>query len=141
MAWSDVVVIDDIPVAPSVIPNPECIQQYSHLIDISLAGGLIRILIGNIYVTAHRCFKSTFSPDPEESSDAILTPLGWVLRGPHLRDHRDPLDETSSNFLVCGIEWPPDMQELEDMLITNQVEFFATNSTTDLGDKEDTLKI
>ena len=36
LALSDVVVIDDIPVVPSVIPNPKCIQQYSHLSDISL---------------------------------------------------------------------------------------------------------
>ena len=61
-----------------------------------------------------------------------------MLRGPHLRDHYDPLDEISSNFLVRGFERPPDMQELEDMLITDEGEFFPTNPTTDLGDKEDT---
>ena len=104
---SDVVVIDDIPVVPSVVPNPECIQQYSHLSDISLPvidGGSVTILTGNDYVTAHRCLESRFSPDPGESPDAIFTPLGWVLRGPHLRDHCNPLDEISSNFLVRGFE-------------------------------------
>ena len=99
------------------------------------------ILIGNDYVAAHRCLESRFSPDPEESPDAILTPLGWVLKGPHLKNHCDPLDEISSNFLVRGFKWPPDMQELENMLITNKGEFFPTNPTTDLGDKEDILKI
>ena len=33
------------------------------------------------------------------------------------------------------------MQELEDMLIIDEGEFFPTNPTTDLGDKEDILKI
>ena len=33
------------------------------------------------------------------------------------------------------------MQELEDMLITDEGEFFQTNLTIDLGDKEDILNI
>ena len=112
LVLSDVVVIDDIPVIPFVIPNPECIQQYSHLSDISLPvidGGSMTILVGNDYVTAHRCLESRFSSNPKESPDVILTPLDWVLRGPHLSDHCDPLDEISSNFLVRSFEWPPDM--------------------------------
>ena len=105
-------------------------QQYSHLSDISLPvinGISATILIGNDYVTAHRSLESRFSPDPEESPYAILTLLGWVLRGPHFRDHYDSLDEISSNFLLRCFDLPQNVQGLEDMLITDEGEFFPTN--------------
>ena len=76
---TDTVVVNSIPVMPSVISEAESLQKHPHLCGISfptVEKGLVTILIGNDFVEAHRCLESRFSLDPLQSLDAVLTPFG-----------------------------------------------------------------
>ena len=143
MDLSEVVVVDSIPVAPSHIPGSSNLQKHSHLRDISLPvieGGTVTLLIGNDFATAHRCLDNRFSPEPDKSPDAVLTPFGWTLRGSSIVEENDSLKRTSSNFFVRGLEWPTDAQELEDLIVSDEGEFFPISPKPSLGDIEDFLK-
>ena len=99
---SEVVVVDSIPVAPLVLPPNTKLSKYPHSRDISLSpldGGSVTVLIGNDCVAAHRCLESRFSPDPENSPDAVLTPFGWTLIC-FCFEHLQFNKEASSSFLV-----------------------------------------
>ena len=145
MNLSEVVVVDNIPVAPSVAPSSESIQKHSHLCDVSLTeieGGSVTLLIGSDYAAAHRCIESRFSPDPDLSPDAVLTPFGWMLRGTSLAGDNDIFSqETSTNLLVRGYQWPPDLHDLESLIVTDEGEFFSTSPTPEISDMEDILKL
>ena len=109
MDLSKVVVVDSIPVTPSHISGSSNLQKHPHLRDISLPvieGGTVTLLIGNDFATAHRCLDNRFSPEPDKSPDAILTPFGWTLRGSSIVEENDSLKRTSSNFFVRGLERP-----------------------------------
>ena len=102
---AEVVVLDEISVAPSPVPESLILNRHTHLNGVTLPeidGGSVTMLIGNDYAAAHLCLKSRFSPEPEESPDAILTPLGWLLRGPRLGD-KVYLGEGNCNFLIRGL--------------------------------------
>ena len=98
------------------------------------------MLIGNDFATAHRCLDNRFSPKPDKSPDAVLTPFGWTLRGSSIIEENDSLKRTSSNFFVPGLEWPTDVQELQDLIVSDEGEFFPTSPSPSLGDIEDFLK-
>ena len=73
---SEVVVIDNLPVAPFVIPSSASIQKHSHLEGVSLTeieGGSVTLVIGNDHAAAHRRYESRLSTDPQTSPDAVLT--------------------------------------------------------------------
>ena len=92
---SYVVVVDNIPVAPSLAPTQKVISKNPHLADINLPivdGTSVALLLGNDYAEAHRCTESRFSPNPFESPDAVLTQFGWMLRGPKLSEINDVQD-------------------------------------------------
>ena len=60
MNLADVVVVESIPVAPTVMPNLGDLQRHSHLSDVSLTevkGGSVTLLIGNDHAAAHRCLR------------------------------------------------------------------------------------
>ena len=79
MSLAEVVVVDDIPVMPTVVPEARSIQMHPHLSGVSVPAvkeGSVTLLIGNDFVEAHRCMESCFSPDPQQSPDAVLTPFG-----------------------------------------------------------------
>ena len=126
----EVVIVDSIPVAP---PNIE-LSKDPHLCDISLSptdGGSVTVLIGNDCVAAHRCLESRFSPDPENSPDAVFTPFGWTPRG-FCFEHLQFNKETSSSFLVRGLEWPTDAQCFDDIFLTDEGEFFPGHPGSEL---------
>ena len=112
MDLSEVVVVDSIPIAPSHIPGSSNLQKHPHLRDISLPvieGGTVTLLIGSDFATAHRCLDNEFSPEPDKSPDAVLTPFGWTLRGSSIVEKNNSLKRTSSIFFfVRGLEWPTD---------------------------------
>ena len=62
----------------------QTLSNYPHLRDISfpvLEDASVTLLIGNDYEKAYRCLESRFSPAPDKSPDAVLTPFGWMLLG------------------------------------------------------------
>ena len=142
MELSTVVVVDSIPVAPTISPKNQTLSNYPHLRDISfpiLENASVTLLIGNDNAKAHRCLESRFSPAPDESPDAILTPFGWTLRGTRL-DNDMTCRVQSSNFFVCGHEWPTERKEIENLIVTDEGEvFFDKNS--ELVDKEDLINV
>ena len=74
----DTVVVENIPVMPSIVSEVESLQEHFYLCDISLPTvekRSVTLLIGNEFVEAHRCLESCFSLDPVQSPDAVLTPL------------------------------------------------------------------
>ena len=103
LTLSEVIVVDEIPVTPSVTPPPNLLFRFPHLKDItfpSVHGGSVTMLIGNDFVEAHRCLERRFSSDPHESPDAILTPFGWMLHGSQLQDNE--FFKPSPSFFVQG---------------------------------------
>ena len=139
MSLNEVVVVDSILVAPSFVPV-EKMMQCPHLCDISLLSikdATVTLLIGNDCVVAHRCLESRFSPNPESSPDAIRTPFGWTLRGRYFKGMVN--DEDSYNFLVRGMKWPSDVQDLEDEILTDEGEIISLSSNADYCDKEGLL--
>ena len=142
LTLSVVIVVDQIPVAPSVTPPPNFLSQFSHLEDITFLlvdRGSVTMLIGNDFVEAHRCLESRSSSDPFESPDAILTPFGWMLRGSQLQDNK--FYKPSSSFFVRGHVWPTDTCAFEDIVLTDEGESFLMHSDTDLCDKEGLMKL
>ena len=142
LTLSEVIVVDEIPVAPSVTPSPNLLFQFPHLKDITFPlvdGGSVIMLIGNDFVEAHRCLKSRFSSDPHESPDAILTLFGWMLGGSQMQDNE--FFKLSSSFFVRGHVWPTNTCNLEDIILTDERESFQMNSDTDLCDKEALMKL
>ena len=136
MSLNEVVVVDSVPVAPSFVPV-EQMMQCPHLCDISLPSikdGTVTFLIGNDCVVAHRCLESRFSPNPESSSDPIRTPFEWTLKGSYLKGMVN--DEDSHNFLVHGMKWPSDVQDLEDAILTDEGKIISLSSNADYRDKE-----
>ena len=116
MNLADVVVVESIPVAPTVMPNLGDLQRHSHLSDVSFTkvkGGSVTLLIGNDHAAAHRCLESRFSPSPKTSPDALLTNFGWLLRGTQLVNENDPSakENPSANFLVRGYQWPEEVHD------------------------------
>ena len=108
--------------------------------DISLPSvkdGTVALLIGNDCVVAHCCLESPFSPNRESSSDAIRTLFRWTLRESHFKSMVS--DEGSHNFLVYGIEWPSDVQDLEDAILTDEGEIISLSGSADHCDKEEWL--
>ena len=99
------------------------------------------MLIGNDFATANGCLDNRFSPKPDKGPDAVLTPFGWTLRGSSIVEEIDSLKRTSSNFFVCGLEWPTDAQELEDLIVSDEGEFFPSSPSPSLGDIDDFLKL
>ena len=92
---SDVVIVDNIPVALPLAPTQKVISKNPHLANISLPivdGSSVTLLLENDYAEAHRCTESRFSPSPFESPDAVLTQFGWMLRGPKLSEINDVQD-------------------------------------------------
>ena len=74
MSLAEVVVVDDIPVMPTVVPEARSVQMDLHLSGVSVPAvkiGSVTLLIGNGFVEAHRCLESRFSPDPQQSPDAV----------------------------------------------------------------------
>ena len=66
MSMTEVVVVEDIPVVPSAVPEVQSLEMYPHLDGVSLPKvekGSVTLLIGNDFVEAHRCLESRFSPD------------------------------------------------------------------------------
>ena len=62
LTLSEVIVVDEIPVAPSVTSSPNLLSQFPHLNDItfpSVDGGSVTMLIGNDFVEAHT-WKAVF---------------------------------------------------------------------------------
>ena len=54
---SEVIVVDEIPVAPSVTPPPNFLSQFPHLKNItfpSVDGDFATMLIGNDFVKSHK---------------------------------------------------------------------------------------
>ena len=98
-------------------------------------GGSVTVLIGNDCVAAHRCLESRFSPNPENSPDAVLTPFGWTLRG-FCFEHLQFNKETSSSFLVRGLDWPTDALCLDDIILTEESKFFPGHPGSELCDSE-----
>ena len=138
----EVVVVDSIPVAPTVIPSNDKLSKYPHLRGIDLhviENGSVTMLIGNDCAAAHRCLDNRFSPDPGDSPDAVLTPFGWTLRGSLLTSASTT--ESATNFLIRGLKWPIDVQELDDMILTDEGEMFSSHPGTDFCDKEALLKM
>ena len=116
---SEVVVVDSIPVAPSVVPSKDRLLEFPHLSDIDLhviENGSVTLLIGNDCAATHRCLESRFSPDPEASPNAILTPFGWTLKGPLFMGTQTK--DNATNFLIRGLKWPSDVQPLEQGFLT-----------------------
>ena len=143
MGLSEVVVVESIPVAPSHIPESTNLQKHSHLRDISLPvieGDTVTLLIENNFASVHRCLDNRFSSEPDKSPDAVLASFGWTLRGSSIVEENVSLNLTSSNFFVCGLEWQTDAQELEDLILSDEREFFPTSLSHSLGDMEDFLK-
>ena len=85
----------------SEFPLLSCIDL--HVIENSF----VTLLIGNDCDVAHRCLKIRFSPYPEASADAILTPFGWTLKGLLLISTQ--VKESALNFLIRGLKWPSDV--------------------------------
>ena len=141
LTLSEVLVVDEIPVAPSVTPPPNILSRFPHLKDItfpSVDGDSVTMLIGNDFVEAHRCLESHFSSDSHKSPGTLLTPFGWMLRGSQLQDNDY---KPSSGFFVRGHVWPTDTCDLEDMVLTEEGESFRMHSDTDLRDKEGLMKL
>ena len=140
---SEVVVVDSIPVAPLVAPPNTELSKYPHLRDISFSpidGDSATVLIGNDCVAAHRCLESRFSPDPENSPDAVLTPFSWNLRG-FCFEHLQFNKKTSSSFLVRGFEWPTDAQCLDDIILIDEGDFFSGHPGSELCDPEELMSM
>ena len=135
-------VLDEIPVNPSPAPEARTLQSYGHLQDVQLPrieDNSVRLLIGNDYAALHRCMESRFSPDPNQSPDAIRTPLGWLLRGRRLDGHAT--SDHATNFLVRELKWPSDVEELQNVIVTNEGETFPVSANADLYDKEEFMKM
>ena len=84
MSLAEVVVVDDIPVMPTVVPEDRSIQMHPHLSGVSLPAvkeGSVILLIRNDFVEAHRCLDSRFSPDPQQSPDAVRPNASWRKTG------------------------------------------------------------
>ena len=118
----------------------QTLSNYTHLRDISfpvLEDASVTLLIGNDYAKAHRCLESRFSATSYESPDAVLTTFGWMLLSTRL-DNDVTCRVQSSNFLVCGHEWPAERKEIENVIVPDEGEdFFGKNS--ELGDKEEMI--
>ena len=71
---------------------------------------------------------SRFSSNPEDSPDAIKTPLGWMLRGPQLQKDGD---SDIYNFLLTGLHLSQQIQNMENSYITDEGEVFPVGSSTD----------
>ena len=143
MSMTEVVVVEDIPVVPSVVPEVQSLQMYPHLDGVSLPKvekGSVTLLIGNDFVEAHRCLESRFSPDPQQSPGAVLTPFGWMLRGTRLNH---PLTEATpaSSFIVRGLMWPSDVRDLHDLILTDEGEMFSPTGDASLYDNEGFMKL
>ena len=143
MSMTEVVVVEDIPVEPSAVPKVQSLQMYPHLDGVSLPKvekGSVTLLIGNDFVEAHRCLESRFSPDPQQSPDAVLTPFGWMLRGTRLNH---PLTEATpaSSFIVRGLMWPSDVRDLHDLILTDEGEMFSPTGDASLYDNEGFMKL
>ena len=137
-----VVVVDEIPAVPSEVPSPQDLCRFSHLRDLEfpvIESGSVTLLIGNDHVAAHRCLDNRFAPDPELSPDATLTPFGWILRGNYLSSNDNSLP--TKNFLVRGLVWPSDTQDLEDVLLTDEGESFSLHTSAECSDKEGLLQM
>ena len=142
MTLTEVIVVDKIPVEPNHVPNERDLCAHAHLRDVYLpqiANGSVMLLIGNDNPVAHRCLESRFSPDPEDIPDAIRTPLGWVLRG--IRFKNSPPQKKAVNFFVKGLTWPAGTDSLQDLIITDEGEFFSQQGNSDLYDKEEFIKM
>jgi len=84
----DVVVVDDIPVKPNVMPSSQVLSKYRHLsnLDFSqLENNSVQLLIGANVPKAFRVEDIRTAPD-SCSPDAIRSPLGWSLLGPSFTD-------------------------------------------------------
>ena len=67
MELSTVVVVDSIPVAPTISPNNRSLSNYPHLQDIyfpASENASVTLLIGNDNAKAHRCLESRFFQHP-----------------------------------------------------------------------------
>ena len=62
------------------------------------------------------------------------------FESPNIVEENDSLKRTSSNFFVRGLEWPANAQELEDLNVSDEGEFFPISSKPSLSDIEDFLK-
>ena len=59
-----------------------------------------------------------------------------MLHGAHLADNDLSHKNSAANFFVRGYQWPPDLQDLENLVITYEGEFFCTTPTPEFSDKE-----
>jgi len=139
---TEVVVVGSIPVTPPCVPSSVSIQKHPHFHGLSLQEmdrGSVTLLIGNIYAAAHHCLDR-FSPEPQVSPDAILTPFGWMLRGIE-REYSVSSQRPVSNLLIHGLVWPSDAQDVHDLLLTDKGEIFLLNPDPDFYDKEGFMKL
>ena len=88
-----VLTVDRLPVDAQAMPQKEDFKQWDHLQDVHfpiVVNKKVELLIGIDN-------KQAFTPldcrtGPENAPEALMTPLGWVLYGPLLRDITEPLD-------------------------------------------------
>ena len=142
MSLSNVIVLDKIPVQPNPFPRAQMLQHWPHLRNVPLSQideGSVMLLIGNDHPVMHRCLESRFSSDPCQSPDAIRTPLGWLLRGRHLENKQ--VSTITSSFLIRGFRWSSDVEDLQNLIVTDEGEMFPSSSCSDLYDKEEFIKL
>ena len=142
MTLNNVIVLDKIPVQPSPIPEAAQIKRWPQLRDVHIPridNGQVTMLIGNDHTVAHRCVESRFSSEPAKSPDAIRTPLGWLLRGKYLQN--GPTSSGVSNFLVRGLNWSSDVEDLRNLIVIDEGEMFPLDAGSDLYDKEEFIRL
>jgi len=128
---SEVVVVDEIPVKPNIIPDRGDLQKHDCLRDVDLLrveGATVTLLIGANFPEALRV--EVVRNGSDGCPDAVLTPLGWSLLGPAFKTVAAADNEMSCFVAHVSATVPPSSMQVmflkdESDVISTDGEFFT----------------
>ena len=135
---SEVVVVDEIPVKPNIIPDRGDLQKHDYLPGVDLPrveGATVTLLIGANFPEALRV--EVVRNGRDDCLDAVRTPLGWSLLGPAFKTVAAPDNETS--YFVAHVSATVPQSSMQVMFLKNESDVISTDGEFD--DSQDDVQL
>jgi len=135
---SEVVVVDEIPVKPNIVPDPRKLQKHNYFRGVDLPhveGAKVTLLIGANFPEALR--DEIVRNGSNGCPDAVRTPLGWLLLGPAFKTVVAPDNETSC--FVAHVSATVPQSSMQVMLLKDKSDVISTDGEFD--DSQDDVQL
>lgn len=132
----NVTAIDQIPVTSKNRNVCGNLNKYEHLRGVSLPrinNATVTLLIGNDHFMSHFPLETRMSPNPA-GPHGVKFPLGWVLKGADLEASLQSDRSSVCSFLLNRAGAPNCLDNLENLLVTEEGQIFNPASGLDIAD-------